>query len=151
RRTLCRWTIPTPSTSYRNVRSNYNNNHNSPLSPTLPCTNNIRPQRITYPTNTNNNQKSGKTNSSFCRRHDNIFTFSMSKYKFVIGSRTLNGHTSFPGHHRPRRRSFHYRFSLVDQQERDEQQQQLQQRKFSMNVLQQPPKKHRTKFIFATG
>ena len=155
KRTLCRWTLPTPSTSYRNVRSNgfINNNANSPLSPTLACTNNLRHQRLTY---SNNNPKSDKINNSFCRRRDNIFTFSMSKYKFVIGSRTLaNHHRTVPGHHPRRRTSFHYRFSLVEQQERDEQQQQqlqsqLQQRKFSMNMIQQQ-KKHRAKFVFTTA
>ena len=151
KRTLCRWTIPTPITSYRNIRSNVNNNNNTPLSPTLACTNNIRHHpRLTY----SNSQKTGKINNSFCRRRDNIFTFSMSKYKFVIGSRTLAGQRSLPSSHPRRRTSFHYRFSVVEQQERDEQQQQLQlqlqQRKFSMSVIQQP-KKHRAKFIFTTG
>ena len=150
KRTLCRWTLPTPSTSYRNVRSNgYNNN--TPLSPTLACTNNVRHQRLTY---SNNNPKSEKLNSSINRRRENIFTFSMSKYKFVIGSRTLaSRQRSFPGHSR-RRTSFHYRFSLVEQQERDEQQQQLQlqlqQRKFSMSVLQ-PQKSKRAKFVFSAA
>lgn len=151
KRTLCRWTIPTPSTSYRNIRSN-----NNPLSPTLAGTNNLRHQRLTYSNNNNNNTnpKSEKLTNSFCRRRDNILTFSMSKYKFVIGSRTLASHTNYPGHSR-RRTSFHYRFSLIEQKERDEQQQQqlqlqLQQRKFSMSVIQQP-KKHRAKFIFTTA
>jgi hypothetical protein len=156
KRTLCRWTLPTPSTSYRNIRSNglnNNNNNNPPLSPTLACTNNLRHQRLTY---SNNNPKSEKINNSFCRRRDNIFTFSMSKYKFVIGSRTLANHRTIPSHHPLRRRtSFHYRFSLVEQQERDEQQQlqlqlQLQQRKFSTNLMQQQ-NKHRAKFIFTTA
>jgi hypothetical protein len=153
KRTLCRWTLPTPSTSYRNVRSNAlnNNNNNSPLSPTLACTNNLRHQRLTY---SNNNPKSEKINNSFCRRRDNVFTFSMSKYKFVIGSRTLANHRTMPGHHPRRRTSFHYRFSLVEQQERDEQQQQLQlqlqQRKLSMSVIQQQ-KKNRAKFFFTTN
>jgi len=153
KRTLCRWRIPTPSTSYRNFRSNgyNNNNNNTPLSPTLACTNNLRHQRLTYSNNNNNNNpKSEKRNNSFCHRRDNIFTFSMSKYKFVIGSRTLANHAV---HSRRRRTSFHYRFSLIEQQERDEQQQQLQlqlqQRKLSMNVIQ--PRKHRAKFIFRTG
>ena len=164
KRTLCRWTFPTPSTSYRNVRSNgYNNNNNTPISPTLACTNNIRQPRLTYSNininnnnnnNNNNNPKSEKINNSFCRRRDNIFTFSMSKYKFVIGSRSLASHRSLPGRTRRRRTSFHYRFSLVEQQERDEQQQQQQlqsqQRKISMSVLQKP-KKHQAKFIFTTA
>jgi len=124
KRTLCRWTIATPLTSYRNIRSNgnNNNNNNNPLSPTLACTNNLRHQRLTY--SNNNNPKSEKLNNSFCRRRDNVLTFSMSKYKFVIGSRTLASQKSFPGHSR-RRTSFHYRFSVVEQQQRDEQQQQL--------------------------
>lgn len=155
KRTLCRWTFPTPSTSYRNVRSNvYNNNNNTPLSPTSPITNNIRHPRLTY--SNNNNPKSEKIPNSFPRRRDNIFTFSMSKYKFVIGSRTLASHRSFSGHPR-RRTSLHYRFSLVEQQERDEQQQQrlqlqlqLQQRKCSMNVNQHP-KRQRAKFLFSTA
>jgi hypothetical protein len=153
KRTLCRWTIPTPSTSYRNVRSNGNNNNN-PLSPTLACINTPRHPRLTYSNNNNNNNnpKSENLNNSFCHRRDNIFTFSMSKYKFVIGSRTLARHRSFPGHSHRRRTSFHYRFSVVEQQERDEQQQQqlqlqLQQRKFSMSVIQKQ-KKRRAKFIF---
>jgi hypothetical protein len=155
KRTLCRWTIPTPSTSYRNIRSNGNNNNNNnnniPLSPTLACTNNLRHQRLTY---SNNNPKSVKINNSFCPRRDNLFTFSMSKYKFVIGSRTLPGHRNYPAHSR-RRTSFHYRFSVIEQRERDQQQQQqlqlqLQQRKFSMNITQQP-NKHQTKFIFTTA
>jgi hypothetical protein len=151
KRTLCRWTIPTPSTSYRNVRSNgNNNNNNNPLSPTLACTNNLRHQRLTY---SNNNPKSEKLNNSFCRRRDNVLTFSMSKYKFVIGSRTLASQRSFPCHSHRRRTSFHYRFSVIEQQERDEQQQQLQlqlqQRKFSMSVIQKP-RKSRAKFIFTT-
>ena len=151
KRTLCRWTIPTPSTSYRNVRSNLyiNNNNNAPVSPTLVCTNNARHQRATY---TNNNPQSDKRPSFYCQRRDNIFTFSMSKYKFVIGSRTLaNRQRSLPGRTH-RRTSFHYRFSLIEQQERDEQQQQLQsqlqQRKFSVNVIQQQ-KKNRTRFLFS--
>jgi hypothetical protein len=149
KRTLCRWTLPTPITSYRNVRSNLYNN--SPLSPTLACTTNVRHPRVTYPTSPPN-PKLGKSTNSFCQRRDNLFTLSMSKYKFVIGSRTLGSHTSLPGHYR-RRTSFHYRFSVVEQRERDQQEQeqlQLQQRKFSMSVIQQP-KKSRAKFIFSTG
>ena len=113
--------LPTPITSYRNIRSNGNNNNNNnitPLSPTLACTNNIRHQRLTYP---NNNLRSEKRTNSFCHRRDNIFTFSMSKYKFVIGSRTLASHRSLSiiKHRRRRRTSFHYRFSVIEQQERD--------------------------------
>jgi hypothetical protein len=151
KRTLCRWRIPTPITSYRNIRSNGNNNNAMALSPALACPNNVHHQRLTY---SNNNQKSEKRNNSFCRprRRDNIFTFSMSKYRFVIGSRTLADHRNCSVHYR-RRTSFHYRFSVTEQQERDEQQRQLQsqlqQRKFSMSLRQQP-KKHRTKFIFST-
>jgi len=153
KRTLCRWRIPTPITSYRNIRSNGNNNNNNAmaLSPALAGPNNVHHQRLTY---SNNNQKSDKLNNSFCRprRRDNVFTFSMSKYRFVIGSRTLADHRNCSVHYR-RRTSFHYRFSVAEQQERDEQQRQLQsqlqQRKFSMSLMQHP-KKHRTKFIFST-
>lgn len=151
KRTLCRWTIPTPSISYRNARSNIYNN-NTPISPTLAGTNNLRHQRITYPNN--NNKKSGKRTNSFFRRRDNVFTFSMSKYKFVVGSRTHAGHTSVPSRFHDRT-SFHYRFSVVEQQEREEQQQQqlqlqLKQRNFSMDVIQRA-KKHHAKFLFTSA
>ncbi|CAF2644204.1 unnamed protein product [Rotaria sp. Silwood2] len=157
KRTLCRWTVPTPSTSYRNARSNgynnnNNNNNNSPLSPTLACTNNLRHQRLTYPNN--NDRKSGKIKNSFFRRHDNVFTFSMSKYKFVIGSRTNAGHTGVPNRYH-RRTSFHYRFSAVEQQERELQQQQqlqqqLQQKKYSTSLIQHP-KRYQAKFMLKSG
>ncbi|CAF3915857.1 unnamed protein product [Rotaria magnacalcarata] len=135
KRTLCRWTVSTPSTSYRNARSNVykNNNNSSPLSPTLACTNNIRHQRLTYPTK---GKKSGQIHKSFFRSRDNVLMFSMSKYKFVIGSRTNTGHTSVPSHPHPRT-SLHYRFSLVEQQEREQQQQQQQQQ---LQIQLQPRK-----------
>lgn len=145
KRTLCSWTIPTPLTSYRNVRSNGYHNNNSPLSPTLVCTNNLRHHRLTY---SNNDEKSEKMNNSFFRHRDNVFTFSMSKYKLVIGSRTHTSHTGMPGRYN-RQASFPYHFSAGEQQDREQQLQQLQQptqlqqRKFSTNVKQQkrqPPK-----------
>ena len=161
KRTLCRWTIPTPSTSYRNVRSNgylHGNNHhlgnhhyNSPLSPTLACSNNLRHQRLTF---SNSNEKSRKLTNSLCHRRENILTFSMSKYKFVIGSRTLADRRRLPGESARRQTSFHYRFSVIERQERNEEQHQfqhqLQQRKFSLSVTQ-PSKKNRTKFLFRTA
>ena len=154
KRTLCRWTIPTPSTSYRNARSNgypNPNNHltfkNSPLPASVGRTNNVRHQRVTY---SNTTDKPLKTTNSLCHRRDNIFTFSMSKYKFVIGSRTIAGHGNLPGQY-TRRTSFHYRFSVVEQRERNEDQQlQLHQRKFSMSGIQQP-KRYRTKLMFSTA
>lgn len=178
KRTLCRWTLPTPSTSYRNVRSNGfhpggNHPHPSPLPATLPCSNNLRHPRLTF---SNSNDRSLKSPpNGYSHRRENLLTFSMSKYKFVLGSRTLaattaaaaaaasgtttrggagrEGHGTLPARY-ARRTSFHYRFSVVEQQERDEEQQQLQlrlqQRKFSMSVIQQP-KKQRTKFVFSTA
>ncbi|CAF1276624.1 unnamed protein product [Adineta steineri] len=159
KRTLCRWTVPTPTTSYRNFRSNgLNNNNPSPLSPTLACTNNLHhQQRLTYPNNLKKTEK--KPNNSLCQRRnhsrrDNIFTFSMSKYKFVIGSRTLAENRSCPVHNHRRQTSFHYRFSTTEQQERDEQQRQLQtqlqQRKLSSNFTQQS-KKNRAKILLSTA
>lgn len=161
KRTLCRWTLPTPSTSYRNARSNGyhhgnnnlvgNHHYNSPLSPTLACSNNLRHQRLTY---SNSNEKSRKLTNSLCHRRENILTFSMSKYKLVIGSRTLADHGMLPGQHSQRRTSFHCRFSVVERQELNEEQQQLQlqlqQRKFSMSVLQQS-RKNRAKLLFRTA
>ncbi|UJR34229.1 hypothetical protein I4U23_021634 [Adineta vaga] len=139
KRTLCRWTIPTPTTSYRNFRSNgLNNNPPHPLSPTLACTNNVHQQpRLTY-------RKSTRTSNSLPRRRhrrENLFTFSMSKYKFVIGSRSLTERRNCPPPNQ-RRTSFHYHFSITDPHEREEQQ-----RKRSINQLQQS-KKARTKLIF---
>ena len=109
--------------------------NNIPRSPALAHTNNPQHQRMQY---SNNNQKPRETNDLFCRHRDNIFTFSMSKYRFIIGSRTHARHTGLPGRYH-RRTSFHCRFSVVEQQERDQQQQQLQsqlrQPKFAMNVV----------------
>ncbi|CAF1631315.1 unnamed protein product, partial [Adineta ricciae] len=140
KRTLCRWTIPTPTTSYRNFRSNGLNNPPHPLSPTLACTNNVHHHpRLTYP-------KSTKTTNSLPRRRhrrENLFTFSMSKYKFVIGSRSLTERRTRPPPNQ-RRASYHYRFSITDPHERDEQQ-----HKSSSNHHHQQSKKARAKLIFS--
>ena len=146
KRTLCRWMVPTSSTSYRNARPYGYNINNTPLSPTSTRKNNLHHRQFIY---SKNGQSSRKIDNAFCCRHDNAFTLSLLKYRFVIGSRTHARHTGLLRQYR-RRTLFHYRFSLAEQQEREEQQQQLQlqlQRNFSMNAIHQP-KQRRAKFRF---
>ena len=138
KRTLCRWTSISPKPSYRNIRTNLYYNQNSPrLTPSpYPSSPYQRPPPtplLQLPPN---------------HYRDNIFTFSMSKYKLMIGSRTVSRENS------PRRTSFHYRLAFVQKKEREEEKEkmklQVRQRKFSLNVIQQP-RKHRAKFIFTTS
>lgn len=143
KRTLCRWTIPTPSTSYRNFRSNginIHNHHAGAMSPTLACTNNLHHPRSSFP-------KPSKSTASLPRRRhrrENLFTFSMSKYKFVIGSRSLAERRSCPVETN-RRTSPQYRFSVTDPHERDEQQRRL------SSHYPQSARKPRPKLIFVNA
>ncbi len=137
KRTLCRWTSVSPKNSYRNVRSNFYFNRNSPrLSPSPYTSNPYHRPIMPSPSPPYNHYR------------DNLFTFSMSKYKLVIGSRT------FSREHSRRRTSFHYRLSFVQKSEREQEKEkmklQLKQRKFSLSVIQQP-RKHRARFIFTTN
>jgi hypothetical protein len=140
KRTLCRWTIVTPQTSYRNGRSYLYYNQNSPRAP------------ASYPYRTNPYHRSVPRSASFNHYRDNIFTFSMSKYKFVIGSRTF-ARQNFRGEYR-HRTSFHYRLSFIQKKEREEEKEkmklQLQQRKISLSFIQQP-NNHRARFLLTTN
>ena len=144
KRTLCRWTDCRPRRTYENVRSNnhyYNHNYYSPhhLSPSA------------YPTTAT--QRLNPMNSSLNHYRDNIFTFTMLKYKIVIGSRTFSRENVHSGKCRSQT-SFHYRLSLIEKQEREQDKEnlklQLQRRNFSLNFIQQP-KKRQAKLIFATN
>jgi hypothetical protein len=132
KRTLCRCTSISPKPSLRNIRSNLYYNQNSPRFTPSPYPSSPYQRPIPSPSH----------------YRDNVFTFSMSKYKVVIGSRTISQENS------RRRTSFHYRLSFVQQKEREEEKEkmklQVQQRKFSLSVIQQP-RKHRAKFIFTTN
>jgi hypothetical protein len=140
KRTLCRWTILKPKTSYPNGRSYLYYNQNSPRSPP------------TYPYRSNPYHRSIPKTSSFNHYRDNIFTFSMSKYKFVIGSRTFS-RQNFRGDYR-RRTSFHYRLAFTQKKEREEEKEkmklQLQQRKISLSFIQQA-NNNRAKFFLTTN
>jgi hypothetical protein len=140
KRTLCRWRSISPKTSYRNVRSNLYNNPNSPRLPASPYTTNPYHRPI-------------YKSPSYNHYRDNVFTFSMSKYKLVIGSRTFSRQNFF-GDYR-RRTSFHYRLAFIHKREREEEREkmklQLQQRKFSLSVIQQPRTHRRARFIFTTN
>ncbi|CAF3557507.1 unnamed protein product [Rotaria sp. Silwood1] len=139
KRTLCRWKNVSSRTSYRNGRSYISYNRHLARFPRPPYTTNPY-NRTTYKPTTCNHYR------------DNIFTFSMSKYKLVIGSRTF-AHQNTHGQYR-RRTSFHYRLSLIEKKEREEEKErmklQLKQRKFSLSFIQQPDK-HRARFIFTTN
>ncbi|CAF1456640.1 unnamed protein product [Adineta steineri] len=140
KRTLCRWRNVTPKPCYRNGRSYMYYNRNLPRTPTNPGTTNPYQRSAAY------------KSTSYNHYRDNLFTFSMSKYKLVIGSRTFS-RQDLHGDYR-QRTSFHYRLSFIQKTEREEEKEkmklQLQKRKFSLNFIQQP-KKHRARFIFTTN
>ncbi|CAF0906550.1 unnamed protein product [Rotaria sordida] len=138
RRTLCRWKNVSTKTSHPNGRSYVSYNRNPARFPISPYTTNPY-NRTTY-------------KASSCNHYrDNIFTFSMAKYKLVIGSRTVSRQNT-QGECR-RRTSFHYRLSLTERKQREDEKErmklQLKQRKFSLSLIQQP-EKHRARFIFTT-
>ncbi|CAF1007165.1 unnamed protein product [Rotaria sordida] len=138
RRTLCRWKNVPTKTSHPNGRSYVSYNRNPARFPISPYTTNPY-NRTTY-------------KASSCNHYrDNIFTFSMAKYKLVIGSRTVSRQNT-QGECR-RRTSFHYRLSLTERKQREDEKErmklQLKQRKFSLSLIQQP-EKHRARFIFTT-
>jgi hypothetical protein len=139
KRTLCRWKIFSRKSSYQNGRSYIYSNQHCPRSPMLSYRINPSPKKVS-------------NNKSYNHYHDNLFTFSMSKYKFVIGSRRFS-RQNLQGDYQ-RRRSFHYRLSLVEKKERQEENEkmklELKQRKFSFHFIQQP-KRHRAKFVFTTN
>ncbi len=139
KRTLCRCRNVPPKTSHRTGRSYIYYNRNSPCSPTSPYTTNPYHRSIAKPI-------------SYNHYRDNIFTFSMSKYKLIIGSRTCS-RQGLEGDYR-HRTSFHYRLSLTQKNEREIEKEnmklQLQQKKFSLKFIPQP-KKHRARFVFSTN
>jgi hypothetical protein len=140
KRTLCHGGILSPNASYRNGRSYIDNNVNSPRLTLSPYTTNPYHRRVYQSTN------------SYDHYRDNVFTFSMSKYKLIIGSRTFS-RQNFRGDYR-HRTSFHYRLSFIEkkdrQQEKEKMELQLQRRKFSLSFIQQP-NNHGAKFIFTTN
>ncbi|CAF1686928.1 unnamed protein product, partial [Adineta ricciae] len=139
KRTLCRWRNVSPKPSYRNGRSYIYYNRDLARSPTSPYS-------------TNPYHRTIQKTSSYNHYRDNLFTISMSKYKLVIGSRTLS-RQDLHGDCR-HKTSFHYRLSFTHKNERELEKEkmklQLRQRKFSLNFIQQP-KKHRARFIFTTN
>lgn len=140
KRTLCRWKNIPPRPSYRLNGPSY-------------ISQNRHPGRITRtPYTTSPYNRTPYKNGSANHYRDNLFTFSMSKYKLVIGSRTFSRQDT-GGDYR-RHTSFHYRLSLIEKKEREEEKEKMkiqsQQRKFSLSFIQQP-KIHRAKFVFTTN
>ena len=139
KRTLCRSRRLTPKTSYPNGRSNAYYNPYTPRSAPSPYTTNPYHRQV-------------PPSPIYNHYRDNVFTFSMSKYKLVIGSRTCTHQNNNVNSRR--RTSFHYRLSFLQQNEREEEKEQMklqvQQRKFSLSVIQQP-RTHRARFIFTTN
>lgn len=91
------------------------------------------------------------SNRSLNQYDDHLLTFSMSKYKFVIGSRRFARENSSL----PHRTSLHYHLAFLEKKQREEDKQkmklQMQQTKFAFNRIQQQQNKHRTKFIFTSN
>lgn len=94
------------------------------------------------------------SNRSLNQYRDHLLTFSMSKYKFVIGSRTFARENSNRNASLHRRTSFHYHLAFLEKKEREQEKEkmklQIQQTKFSFNLIQQQ-KKRRPKFIFTSN
>lgn len=95
------------------------------------------------------------SNRSLNQYDDHLFTFTMSKYKFVIGSRRFGRENSMRNNYSlPRRTSFHYHWTFLEKQQREDDKQkiksQIQQTKFTFNGIQQQ-NKQRTKFIFTSN
>lgn len=140
KRTLCRCKNIPMKSAYRNGRSYTYYNRDSARFP--------RTAYTTTPFNRTTNKSSSQN-----QYRDIVFTFSIAKYKLVIGSRTFSRHNEGSGECH-RRTSLHYRLSFTERKEREEEKEkmklQLQQRKFSLNFIQQP-KQHRARFIFTTS
>ena len=124
KRTLCRWNLFPSRTSSLRLRSDAQDNRDSVRSPIA------RSPLHRLP-------RSNDRTSSSSHSRDHLLVFCVSKYKFVLGTRTISRRdTTGESRHR---RSLHYRLSSVRDQDRQEEQERMKshtrQRQFSLTLL----------------